>query len=720
MGRNFTQAKQELLDLKAELAVLLPDAAPELDGCVHNLINNRFEVAVVGQIKAGKSTLINALLDRPDFLPVDVVPWTSAITCLTLNGESDAEKGSATFKFLTKEQWRALERRQTIGDRLRSAAGRVGTAVRVAEPSPQEHGELDRAREKVVQQARLKHGKDLENLLDKKRTLRPYSEEDLKQYLCAGDDAHPGKPIAKVGLYAEITAEAEVHMESKDFPYAVSLVDTPGTNDPFELRSERTTDYLNRADAFIIVLNGTAAFTAEDKRFTDTLLGLNKSKQIFVVTRLDYQRPIASERDRIVSNCSRLLRDYCGVEAAKIQMVSGFWANTRRDKRKRRDFARNSDIQEFVVGANLASTDEVDKWDQDSDTSAIAIEAAMLHASGIPELRTRIATELLRHKGISVLESAKDNLRTASVRARQELQQAERRLREDVGRAEARIPVAEREISDLQRSIAEFSRNVTLLRRDIDNSSERLRKMPAAAASSVRIRVARVVDTHAVKIAQQLDGIGAGGERYFEADVRTLRKALAKELKVAFASELGGVNSSIERYFNDARNLALPLNAAGSDGELVLARKPGIDSSPCFAELGRPVVVDLGNWWSRLWAGSGTIEEKRAELRDQTSMAFQPVVSALTEHAEAEFQQVVSEAIAVVDRGVEAAIASLGAERKAALARLEELKSDDSPAKRAEIASAWRTEADAKRRLQDQIEVVEQKLIGYKLPVVGG
>jgi GTP-binding protein EngB required for normal cell division len=45
------------------------------------LARRRFNVAVMGQFKRGKSTLINALLDR-DLLPTDVAPVTTAITAV--------------------------------------------------------------------------------------------------------------------------------------------------------------------------------------------------------------------------------------------------------------------------------------------------------------------------------------------------------------------------------------------------------------------------------------------------------------------------------------------------------------------------------------------------------------------------------------------------------------------------------------------------------------
>lgn len=47
-------------------------------------------IAVIGQIKAGKSSLINALIRRPDLLPTDINPSTAVITKLYFGARRNA------------------------------------------------------------------------------------------------------------------------------------------------------------------------------------------------------------------------------------------------------------------------------------------------------------------------------------------------------------------------------------------------------------------------------------------------------------------------------------------------------------------------------------------------------------------------------------------------------------------------------------------------------
>ena len=75
--------------IRAALADLSADAAPTLRAELERIVEriDAFEpsVSILGQVKAGKSTLLNAMLGQPGLLPSDVNPWTSVITNVHLN-----------------------------------------------------------------------------------------------------------------------------------------------------------------------------------------------------------------------------------------------------------------------------------------------------------------------------------------------------------------------------------------------------------------------------------------------------------------------------------------------------------------------------------------------------------------------------------------------------------------------------------------------------------
>lgn len=87
---SFTNYKQTVMDLTGDLKKIREFSAHmQLDGNVSaiddvlkRLAEDTFSVAIVGEFKRGKSTLINALLEK-DVLPTDVVPTTATINKVT-------------------------------------------------------------------------------------------------------------------------------------------------------------------------------------------------------------------------------------------------------------------------------------------------------------------------------------------------------------------------------------------------------------------------------------------------------------------------------------------------------------------------------------------------------------------------------------------------------------------------------------------------------------
>jgi small GTP-binding protein len=84
--RPATLTKERTLETVADLlamaqSVLRPSVRRHLEEAQARLLEGRFNLVLLGEFKRGKSTLVNALLDR-DLLPAAVVPLTSAVTVL--------------------------------------------------------------------------------------------------------------------------------------------------------------------------------------------------------------------------------------------------------------------------------------------------------------------------------------------------------------------------------------------------------------------------------------------------------------------------------------------------------------------------------------------------------------------------------------------------------------------------------------------------------------
>ena len=81
---NLTADLQELLKLSEEIALV--NTAESIRETIEKAKEEHFEVAIVGEFKRGKSTLINALLGQ-EVLPADVLPATATLNRVTYSTE---------------------------------------------------------------------------------------------------------------------------------------------------------------------------------------------------------------------------------------------------------------------------------------------------------------------------------------------------------------------------------------------------------------------------------------------------------------------------------------------------------------------------------------------------------------------------------------------------------------------------------------------------------
>lgn len=87
---SFTNYKQTVIQLTGDLKKVrefsarlkLEGNVSAVDSVIKRLVEDTFDVAIVGEFKRGKSTLINALLEK-DVLPTDVVPTTATLNKVT-------------------------------------------------------------------------------------------------------------------------------------------------------------------------------------------------------------------------------------------------------------------------------------------------------------------------------------------------------------------------------------------------------------------------------------------------------------------------------------------------------------------------------------------------------------------------------------------------------------------------------------------------------------
>lgn len=233
------------------------------------------KIAVIGQVKAGKSTFLNAFIHQPDFLPSDVNPWTSVVTNIRINVPVDPEFG-ASFEFFSNDDWQEII---DGSDKIRKLTEQLLPGFDSAVLKQQSEQMRDRAQRRL--------GKHFNALLGTRHEYDFVSGDLLKRYVCAGPGSDDGLGRESLGRYAAITKVANVYSRQPEYKVPTIITDTPGVNDPFLVRDEFTCRSLDKSDVFVVVLSAHQALTDVDIALIRILSQQDGKDVVIFVNRID-------------------------------------------------------------------------------------------------------------------------------------------------------------------------------------------------------------------------------------------------------------------------------------------------------------------------------------------------------------------------------------------------------------------------------------------------
>ena len=207
-----------------------------------------FQIAFVGTIKAGKSTLINALLNY-ELASTRVTPETAALTKF-----KHAETDLLEVSFYTSAEWEELWKSAT------SASNSVFT---------KDYQALNADAEK----SKWLNHEGFTKSFESKAELKA----EIERWTSSKSPVH------------YFVKEVSVGLKDFDMPEGVVFIDTPGLNDVVEFRSNITRQYINRANAVFMCVKSDSLTGDELKTlyrvFTNTHGKVNK---VYVIgTQLD-------------------------------------------------------------------------------------------------------------------------------------------------------------------------------------------------------------------------------------------------------------------------------------------------------------------------------------------------------------------------------------------------------------------------------------------------
>lgn len=234
----------------------------EYDEYLHKIENDKLTIGVIGQMKCGKSTFLNALIFGDEILPAATTPMTASLSVITYGAEKSLEA-----EFYTSDEWAELQ--VTANRSLDEVIGNTS-----------EESKIKAAKELVSKAEKI--GGNLSALLGTKRKDKL---ENLIEYVGAD------------GKYIAITKSVRLEYPL-EYLKGVEIVDTPGFNDPIVSREERTKEFLKKADVVVMLLYAGRAFDATDKDIIFNLVrNVGVGKVLIGVNKYDlcYERGETSE-----------------------------------------------------------------------------------------------------------------------------------------------------------------------------------------------------------------------------------------------------------------------------------------------------------------------------------------------------------------------------------------------------------------------------------------
>lgn len=203
-----------------------------------------FSIGVTGVMNAGKSTMLNALLGQ-EILGTAVVPETANLTLIRY-----AKEPYAKVNFWTQAQWKQIEK----------------SALSL------------QSMQDFVNETKIHFGDHFSAWVSKKGRTERIEVKDLALYTSAKVSEKKCNLVKSVELFTNIGLLEE----------GVSIVDTPGLDDPVIQREEITLSYLNECDVLVHLMNAAQAATQKDVDFIiDALLYRKVSQLLIVITRID-------------------------------------------------------------------------------------------------------------------------------------------------------------------------------------------------------------------------------------------------------------------------------------------------------------------------------------------------------------------------------------------------------------------------------------------------
>ena len=257
--------------------------------------NRDLQIGIVGRVKAGKSSLLNALLfGGSTILPKAATPMTAALTIL-----SYSDQLKVTVRFFEPGDFTKLkEKSDAYENKLRKLENELFEKAR-KEAEIKAGGftkaifDEAKARDRAARDAKrtLREDIGLSGAFDQYQKIKasPISQNEVAGQI---KELYPNSVedistmladyVGSEGKYMPFTQSVEIAYPNEKLK-GIRIVDTPGFNDPVPSREERAYQLLKISDVVLILSQAGRFLDANDKAVLDKITVKDGLRELFVV-----------------------------------------------------------------------------------------------------------------------------------------------------------------------------------------------------------------------------------------------------------------------------------------------------------------------------------------------------------------------------------------------------------------------------------------------------
>lgn len=250
--RKIEEIEKSIETVEKEFNVKFDDERKDIKEQKAFINEPDLQIAIVGTIKAGKSTFINALFEE-NIASTDVTPETASLTKFRYSTKNKLE-----VKFYNKTEWDELW--ESVKKSEKENKGKVFKEEFESSGAENIKNDYIGASDKI---------EEVSNIEELKNKVKEYTSKNSKIHY--------------------FVKELTVYLNNKNMPKDVTIVDTPGLDDLIAIRSNKTKDYIKEANAVIVCVDSSRLQGKEYTTITQVFenIGDDFYKVMILGTRID-------------------------------------------------------------------------------------------------------------------------------------------------------------------------------------------------------------------------------------------------------------------------------------------------------------------------------------------------------------------------------------------------------------------------------------------------